>query len=63
MNLIRRFSVVFRARQQVVVAMIAVLTASALPAQVFAQESQPLNFLMIWGDDLAYWNISAYTMG
>ena len=63
MNLIRRFSVVFRARQQVVVAMIAVLTASALPAQVFAQESQPLNFLMIWGDDIGYWNISAYNMG
>ncbi|MHA3979633.1 arylsulfatase [Halovulum sp. GXIMD14794] len=30
----------------------------------FAQESdQPLNFVMIWGDDVGYWNISAYNQG
>ena len=34
----------------------------ALP--VFAQQGEkPLNFLMIWGDDIGYWNISAYNMG
>ena len=28
-----------------------------------AQTNKPLNFLMIWGDDIGYWNISAYNMG
>lgn len=28
-----------------------------------AQNKKPLNFLMIWGDDIGYWNISAYNMG
>ena len=32
----------------------------ALPA--LAQDKKP-NFLMIWGDDIGYWNISAYNMG
>ena len=27
-----------------------------------AQEKQP-NFLMIWGDDIGYWNVSAYNQG
>ncbi len=42
------------------------LTIAALglfiAAPVFAQE-KPLNFLMIWGDDIGYWNISAYNQG
>jgi len=33
-----------------------------IAAPVFAQE-KPLNFLMIWGDDIGYWNISAYNQG
>ena len=28
-----------------------------------AQTEKPLNFLMIWGDDIGYWNISAYNQG
>ncbi len=36
------------------------LSMSAL----FAQDGKkPLNFLMIWGDDIGYWNISAYNQG
>ncbi|MEE9159774.1 MAG: arylsulfatase [Gammaproteobacteria bacterium] len=33
-----------------------------IAAPVFAEE-KPLNFLMIWGDDIGYWNISAYNQG
>ncbi|WP_354003553.1 arylsulfatase [Defluviimonas salinarum] len=28
-----------------------------------SQDAKPLNFLMIWGDDVGYWNISAYNQG
>lgn len=28
-----------------------------------AQTEKPLNFLMIWGDDIGYWNVSAYNQG
>ena len=31
-------------------------------APAFAQD-KPLNFLMIWGDDIGYWNLSAYNQG
>jgi arylsulfatase len=27
------------------------------------QSDKPLNFLIIWGDDIGYWNISAYNQG
>ena len=37
------------------------LVASALPS--VAQDEKPLNFLLIWGDDIGYWNISAYNQG
>jgi arylsulfatase len=38
------------------------LACTALPA--LAQDAEkPLNFLMIWGDDIGYWNISAYNQG
>ena len=63
MYLIRRVSMLFSAGRQLVVAMTAMLIASAMQGQVAAQDSQPLNFLMIWGDDIGYWNISAYNMG
>ena len=36
--------------------------ALVLPGAASAQD-QPLNFLMIWGDDIGYWNISAYNQG
>ena len=36
------------------------LAAIAVPA--FAQTKQP-NILIIWGDDVGYWNISAYNQG
>ena len=26
-------------------------------------QDKPLNFLMIWGDDIGYWNVSAYNQG
>jgi arylsulfatase A-like enzyme len=26
-------------------------------------QDRPLNFLTIWGDDIGYWNISAYNQG
>jgi arylsulfatase len=35
-----------------------------LIAPTFAMaQDKPLNFLMIWGDDIGYWNISAYNQG
>lgn len=33
------------------------------PVQLSAQEEKPLNFVMIWGDDIGYWNLSAYNQG
>jgi arylsulfatase len=37
--------------------------AVALSSPAWAQSDKPLNFLMIWGDDIGYWNISAYNQG
>ena len=34
----------------------------ALATHSLAQE-KPMNFVMIWGDDIGYWNISAYNRG
>ncbi|MGH7743127.1 MAG: sulfatase-like hydrolase/transferase, partial [Candidatus Eiseniibacteriota bacterium] len=34
---------------------------AALPAQ--AQKSKKPNILIIWGDDIGYWNVSAYNQG
>src|SRR5688572_2391397 len=40
-----------------------VLAATALgPPAAFAQAKQP-NILIIWGDDVGYWNVSAYNQG
>ncbi|MGI9520791.1 MAG: arylsulfatase [Hyphomicrobiaceae bacterium] len=41
-------------------ALCAAIFSAALPAR--AQE-KPLNFLFIWGDDIGYWNVSAYNQG
>ncbi|MGF1562104.1 MAG: arylsulfatase [Geminicoccaceae bacterium] len=38
------------------------LTAS-MSAGVAQAQDQPPNFLIIWGDDIGYWNISAYNQG
>ena len=32
-------------------------------ATAVAQEQKPMNYLVIWGDDVGYWNISAYNQG
>ena len=41
---------------------VAVALGLSAPA-VLAQDEKPLNFLMIWGDDIGYWNLSAYNQG
>ena len=33
-----------------------------LPQVIYAQQKKP-NILMIWGDDIGYWNVSAYNQG
>jgi arylsulfatase A-like enzyme len=48
-----------KTRAAIAVALAVLLAGMASPA--FAQE-QP-NFLVIWGDDVGYWNISAYNQG
>ena len=35
---------------------------AAIPMICSAQDSKP-NFLIIWGDDIGYWNVSAYNQG
>ncbi len=40
---------------------IVLASAASLPAG--AQKSEKPNFLIIWGDDIGYWNISAYNLG
>lgn len=40
----------------------AALFAAAATA-VSAQDDPPMNFLIIWGDDIGFWNISAYNHG
>jgi len=38
------------------------LTLAVSSASLFAQAKKP-NILIIWGDDIGYWNISAYNQG
>ena len=42
--------------------LIAASTFAALSTGAFAQDNQP-NVLVIWGDDIGYWNVSAYNQG
>ena len=51
-----RFAKCLRAVAMSGVALVALTTHS------IAQD-KPLNFVMIWGDDIGYWNISAYNRG
>jgi hypothetical protein len=44
----------------VIIAATAVVAATQAPAQ--AQQKQP-NIVVIWGDDIGFWNISAYSRG
>ena len=44
-------------------AAIAVTGLFAISAVVPVAAQEKPNFLMIWGDDIGYWNISAYNMG
>src|SRR5450432_2567075 len=39
------------------------LSAMFLAISVSAQKSKKPNILIIWGDDIGYWNISAYNQG
>jgi arylsulfatase A-like enzyme len=42
--------------------MLAVALTLAAPAPALAQQKKP-NVLVIWGDDIGYWNVSAYNHG
>lgn len=42
---------------------LAVASSLTLTASVAFSEDKSLNFLMIWGDDVGYWNVSAYNQG
>ena len=39
------------------------LVISAAGAAAAQTPSKPPNILVIWGDDIGYWNISAYNQG
>lgn len=42
---------------------VGVVLASVTSVPAGAQNSDKPNFLIIWGDDIGYWNISAYNLG
>ncbi|NOE17467.1 sulfatase-like hydrolase/transferase [Ruegeria atlantica] len=48
----------YKSKSTIVAALFAA-TATA----VYAQDEPPMNFLIIWGDDIGFWNISAYNHG
>jgi arylsulfatase A-like enzyme len=48
------------ASRAILTALLALVSSSGVQAQ--AQTKQP-NILIIWGDDIGYWNISAYNQG
>jgi arylsulfatase len=50
-----------RLRYRLLWALVA-LTAGLLPLPVEAQQKKP-NILIVWGDDIGYWNVSAYNHG
>jgi arylsulfatase len=49
--------------QKILVAGVVALPANSWFAASIASAQDKPNFLMIWGDDIGYWNISAYNMG
>ena len=49
--------------QKILVAGVVALSANTWFAASIASAQDKPNFLMIWGDDIGYWNISAYNMG
>jgi arylsulfatase len=51
----------FRGRLSVFAAALALM--AGLCSAAFAQEKKKPNILVIWGDDVGYWNVSAYNQG
>jgi arylsulfatase A-like enzyme len=51
----------FRGRLPVFTAALALV--AGLCSTAFAQEKKKPNILVIWGDDVGYWNVSAYNQG
>ena len=51
----------FRGRLPVFTAALALM--AGLCSATFAQEKKKPNILVIWGDDVGYWNVSAYNQG
>lgn len=41
--------------------LVSLAPALAGTAQAQAQQAKKLNILIIWGDEIGYWNVSAYT--
>ena len=48
-------------KQTLLVGAVAVLTLAATP--LAAQDAARPNILVIWGDDIGWYNISAYSLG
>ena len=42
--------------------LLAALALAMVPGFLLAQAKQP-NIVILWGDDIGYWNISAYNQG
>jgi arylsulfatase A-like enzyme len=50
-------------RQRLILVCAIVITTIVSTANCFAQGAKKPNILVIWGDDIGYWNISAYNQG
>ena len=48
---------------RLVVAALACVAALCTPAHAQPAAKKPPNILVIWGDDIGYWNVSAYNQG
>ena len=57
------FSKTFGVNVMRLIRTLALASSFTLTASVAFSEDKPLNFLMIWGDDVGYWNVSAYNQG
>jgi hypothetical protein len=49
-------------KAKLTVTVLAAVTLAVSTATSFAQAKKP-NILIIWGDDIGYWNVSAYAQG